>query len=286
MRGLLLKIFICLLFAGGAQAHDKKSKFNINDAVRGGEFVVLAKVTDISYAISKGDNSAEMLPHTFVTYQILKVIKGNPRQGNDKFTLRFLGGRGEQSSFLHPSNYPLFDIGDEDVLFIKGNTKAACPLYNCATGRFRAIQGAMYNEKGQQVVRTRGNAVDFGKFHSLPDIMTHKVSQTTLFLKEGPSDSEGKPEPDLPIGNQFTRDAFVSFVEGKIKRAFPPDVLDKWPKIPSADPRMPFVVKPVRELRGRARTDVPYKPIVPPSESDRFEESEFGKNQGNPVIKK
>lgn len=287
MRRILLSIiFIILGLAGKVFAHEKRAKFNADVAVRTSEFVVLAKVTDVSYRMSKGDNGAEMLPHTFVTYQIERVFKGNPRQANDKFILRFLGGRGDQASFMHPSNYPLFDVGDQDVLFIRGNLKATCPLHDCAIGRFRVIKGLMYNERGQQVVLTRKNELDFAKFQPLDEINTHKVSQTTIYLKQGPSESEGEPEPDLPIGRHLPVSDFTSIIQTKVKTLYPPDVLDKWPMIPSADPRVPFFVNPVREMKVRIPRALPYKPVVPPSENDLFEQREFEKNQGNPVIKR
>lgn len=285
-RILLGILFFIMVISETGFADDRREKFNANIAIRTSEFVVQAKVVDVAYGMSKGDNGAEILPHTFVTYQVEKVIKGNPRQANDKFVLRFLGGRGEQASFMHPSNYPLFDVGDEDILFIKGNLKASCPLHDCAMGRFRVIQGLMYNERGQEVVLTRKNDIDFAKFQSLPEIMTHKVSQTTIYLKQGPSESEGKPEPNLPIGKHLALSEFANFVQAKVKVLYPPDVLDKWPTIPSADPSVPFFVNPAREMKMRVPRLLPYKPIVPPSESDRFEQSEFEKNQGNPVIKK
>lgn len=266
-------------------AHNKRAKYNINASVRGAEHIVLAQVTDVSYAMSKGDNNSEVLPHTFVTYQILKVIKGNPRQANDKITLRFLGGRGNEATFMHPSNYPLFDIGDQDVLFLRGNARNACPLLRCGEGRFRSIQGLLYSDKGHEVIQTKRQEVDFGKHQALPEVMTHTVSKTTIYLKEAGRSSEGPPEAELPVGTQFKTEAFINYVNTKVKALYPPEVLDKWPMIPATDPRTPFVVKPLRDVRSRTVRDFPYKPVVPPTDADRLEQQRYEQNQGNPVIK-
>lgn len=238
MRNIFLALITIVMLGGTSSAYERKAKFNINTAVRGAQFIFYAKVVDISYGMSKEGKGYEVLPHTFVKFEIKKVLKGNPRQAQDKITLRFMGGRGEQALFFHPGEYPLFDIGDEDILFIRNNNKSGCPLLNCAEGLFRSISGKIYNDMGQQVVLTRKREVDFGVREKLQEVLTHQVSQTTLIRKDEESESEGKPEADLPIGEHFGTESFLGFVEGKVLSLYKRETLDKWPIFNSSDIRL------------------------------------------------
>lgn len=285
MRSIFLTIVLIIMMAMNAEAHTRRQKFNISSAIRSADFVFHAKVVDISYGMSKAGRGYEVLPHTFVTFEMKKVLKGNPRQAQDRFTLRFLGGRAEQARFFHPGEYPLFDLGDEEILFIRNNNKSGCPLVNCAEGRFRSISGRIYDDLGHQVVLTKKQDVDFGVMESLPDVLTHKVSQTTLIRRQVESDSEGKPEPGLPIGEQFSTERFLGFLDAKVSSMYSREALDKWPLIKSADIREPFFVKLPRQVVGKSRTPSNYSPIKKPTESDLLEQRELDKNQGNPVIK-
>lgn len=286
MRNIFLALITIVMLGGTSSAYERKAKFNINTAVRGAQFIFYAKVVDISYGMSKEGKGYEVLPHTFVKFEIKKVLKGNPRQAQDKITLRFMGGRGEQALFFHPGEYPLFDIGDEDILFIRNNNKSGCPLLNCAEGLFRSISGKIYNDMGQQVVLTRKREVDFGVREKLQEVLTHQVSQTTLIRKDEESESEGKPEADLPIGEHFGTESFLGFVEGKVLSLYKRETLDKWPIFNSSDIRTPFFVKIPNQVRGKSIVNKPYVPITKPSERDLRELRDLEKNQGNPVLNK
>src|SRR5262249_3148183 len=62
----------------------------------------------------------------------------------DKITLRFLGGTDGQGGFLWEQDAPRFNVGHEDVLFIRENGQRTCPLVNCEHGRFRVYRGGVY----------------------------------------------------------------------------------------------------------------------------------------------
>jgi len=122
------------------------------------ESVIYGTVTKVEYRMSTKKSAAdEILPYTFVTYEIREKIRG--RTDKDTVTLRFIGGPAGQGRFLTVTGVPLFNVGNEDVLFIQGNGKADCPLVNCEFGRFRVFQGRVYNSAGIPVTGVRKGRV-------------------------------------------------------------------------------------------------------------------------------
>lgn len=288
MSKLKLSLLV-LMFLGShyLEAHERRTRFNVNEAIRSADMIFLGTVVNVNYASSAGrGKEAEVLPHTFVTYQVQRLLKGNPKQAQDQITLRFLGGRGKEAEFLYPSDYPLFDLKDVDVVFVKGNTTSACPLVECANSRMRAIQELIFNERGQQVVFTRKQDLDFGKFEPKNEILTHQVSQTTIRAVLSKEESEGGPDPELPIGQQFNTQMLVAYLEAKVKAMYTPEQMANWPLVPSANIQQPFTIKPLRPLVPKSLRPVPRKPINKPTPADLLEEREFNKNEQNPVIKR
>lgn len=285
IKGCLL--LIALLSAHYLSAHERRANFNVDAAVRSADLIFLGTVVDVNYASSGGSAAeSEVLPHTFVTYQIQRLIKGNPRQAQERITLRFLGGRGKEAEFLYPANYPLFDLKDVDVIFVKGNTARSCPLIDCAHSRMRALQDVIYNDRGQQVVLTPKQQLAFGKFEQKEEILTHQVSQTLIKAVLSKEESEGGPEAELPAGRQFTTQALINFLDAKVKQMFTPDQLARLPIVPSANVQVPFTVKPLRTLRPKILRATPQRPVVRPTPQDLMEEREFNRNEQNPVIRR
>ncbi len=97
----------------------------------------------------KYGKSMEGILHTFVTYRIDTLISGNYSPKN--ITLRFIGGEERIGDVVHgliASNAPKFQKGQRDILMVKGNGLASCPLVQCAQGRYRLINGSVSSEDG------------------------------------------------------------------------------------------------------------------------------------------
>lgn len=139
MKRLTLSIAVVFLSmaAFSAQASPVPTKILADEA----DLVFKGKVTDIAYK-----NSEAGIPHTFVTYTISEVISGD--YSDRTLTLRFEGGIDEKGLAYLVSNLPTFDVGDEDILFVKGNGEMPCPLAGCTKGRIRIISGVLQDEHG------------------------------------------------------------------------------------------------------------------------------------------
>lgn len=120
-------------------------------------------------------NQTRPAPYTFVTYQVEQILKGELTES--AMTLRFAGGPYNNDEFTLVDGLPLMDVGDRDVLFVRDNGKDPCPLVDCSSGRFREIEGFIFNELGQSIELTEDNQIRFGKAVSLEDVQSHKMSK-------------------------------------------------------------------------------------------------------------
>ena len=64
------------------------------------------------------------MPYTFVTYKVTKVMQGSAGRS---LTLRFAGGADGRGGFVDVTGVPTFEVGDDDILFVKGNGSDGCP---------------------------------------------------------------------------------------------------------------------------------------------------------------
>lgn len=85
------------------------------------------------------------------------------------------------------SHVPLFDVGDEDVLFVKNNTKSACPLVGCADGRMRIIDSKMYDEEGYRIVAPKNlSTFTKGKCEASSIVDSHNIGNIPLRWEDSP----------------------------------------------------------------------------------------------------
>jgi hypothetical protein len=121
--------------------------------------------------------------YTFVTLGDLQVIHGQVE--GDALVLRFEGG--EVDGFritVHGS--PSFRPGERDFLFIRGNGFAVSPLVGFVQGRFKVVDGQIYDYAGVPIVEIRGDA--FVKVLERPSGI-------------GDSTQNATPSPEITAGN-------------------------------------------------------------------------------------
>ena len=292
----------------------------LEEAMRRAELVFEGEVIGITYANALddgvGDQSGEDaevhgLPHTFVTYRVDEVFTNN--HGGDTVTLRFAGGVDMQSGpdydILSVAQHPHFDVGDRDILFVKGNEHALCPLDHCSNGRYRVLRGpddsedALYTELGQELRLRTESAEEAHLFaighHSIEALLVSSFAMPDdeIVTLEAISDEEdGEDDPVLgassgtrlkhsfgPIeadGPPFSED-----LESVLGTRLAPDDLRRlirafveahpdfaWVPIASADPAQAFSL-------GRILADVAplsdgLDPEPPVRETDEIDEME------------
>ena len=138
------------------------SDTSLHSMVERSEAIVYGEVIDIVYRNSAPtENSPNGLPHTFVTYQLNKVLRGRIR--GETLTLKIPGGADGQGGVYNVTTAPQFASGQIDVLFIGDEDESGCPLVECVDGRFRVEGQRVYNGWGVPLVDAEKNLVFGGK---------------------------------------------------------------------------------------------------------------------------
>jgi hypothetical protein len=118
--------------------------------VRDSSLVVQSRVARIDYRMAgAGSDGRPGVPYTIVTYDVAEVLRGS--LPGRSVTLRYIGGPDGRGGFLEASEVPIFQVGDQDILFVRGNGESGCPLVDCADGRYRILDGAVYDGHGSPV---------------------------------------------------------------------------------------------------------------------------------------
>jgi len=122
------------------------------------EQVLYGRVVALEHALSADDGPDTMvLPHTFVTFEVLTPIKGGA--AGDLVTLRFLGGPwGDGTECISP-DIPRFEVGEEVLAFAAHNGEYGCPLVGGRHGVVRLEGDDPTVEEAVGLVRDRAWAV-------------------------------------------------------------------------------------------------------------------------------
>ncbi|SLN64950.1 hypothetical protein ROJ8625_03306 [Roseivivax jejudonensis] len=141
-----LVTFLMLPLAAPAQT----GAIPFEDAVARANLVFVGEVASIEYREPQDAPEGTDLPFTFVTYTVDRVLRGAWEDA--RITLRFAGGYSPSSGrvSLNPLA-PMFRVGNRDLLLVRGNGAAFCPLVGCGQGRFRIAEGAVYSSLGLAV---------------------------------------------------------------------------------------------------------------------------------------
>lgn len=101
------------------------------DLVQKSDYVVRARVKSLSNEIRL--HEGRELPFTLVELEVREVIAGTPPP---QVVLTLLGGQTSDGGELRVEGVPRFAVGDEDILFVRGNGTSFYPLKGVMHGRY------------------------------------------------------------------------------------------------------------------------------------------------------
>jgi len=137
-----------------AQAHSPiaaETSGELVGLVDAANLVVVGTVAEVRYVNARDPETKALVPHAVVTYRVERLLRGKVL-GEKSVTIRFIGGPDGQGRFLKVDGVPLFQDGDQDVLFLAGNGEDGnCPLARCEYGRFRISKERVYDTHGSPV---------------------------------------------------------------------------------------------------------------------------------------
>ena len=127
--------------------------------VRDANLILVGEVAALEYRLSEPDRAKVQVPQTLVTFKvIMPPMRG--KYSSEQLILRFPGGSDGMGRFVEVEGSPRFQVGDRDVLFIRGNgEKGGCALVECEWGRFRLLldealkQDRVYDALGRPLFR-------------------------------------------------------------------------------------------------------------------------------------
>ena len=237
-------MFFWFVVVLNVQAGDDGRPKSLDEKIATSNYIFRGEVIGVSYKMSEPGPSGQPLPYTFVTYKVNQEIKGGT--GSDTFTLRFFGGPIDEDNFVTSPHQPLMDIGEKDMLFVKGNGETTCPLVDCRQGRFREIDGVMFNDEGESIYMDSENRLQVGQAANLEEVNFHKMSDT-IRLEFARAELEGEDYgvetlDEIPAERGFRPDpsGFAAMIEDKVRVLQSPEELAELPKEASVDITQPF----------------------------------------------
>lgn len=187
----------------------------------------------VQYVLSApGGPEATRVPYTFVTYRINETLRG--QAPGETITLRFIGGLDTRDdTFMAPTITPTIEAGDEDIMFVTGNTELLVPLVGDLAGRFRIVDNQVYSEMGYAVVPGNAGDIDVGAQYRLQEVETVSFQNGAVLRMEFDSNIRQLPS------NAMTADTFQFLVRSAANQAGPAGpVVSADATIPVAAPSM------------------------------------------------
>lgn len=262
-KSKLLLLFYLITTAQLSFAQHYSDKPSLEQLAGDAELIFQGTLTDLQYR-----DSADGIPHTFVTYKVEEVVKG--LYDNPAITLRFVGGykdNGRSDVRLIVSHAPKFSPNEKGIMMVGGDNGASgsiCPLVACDKGRF-TLKGAYVTDVDGAVMSTDRSG---------------KLTYLSQAQAKGAQDS-----------TPMTRDSFIAHLRNIVasqKSLSSPATNKGRPSVYSADPHVPFV-GPQAKAEGPPREEPASSvPKIPQakgkSDFDRWEAEQLRLNGGNPVL--
>jgi hypothetical protein len=221
------------------------------ELVKRAELIFLGVVTRVDYRMSTLRTSADAKwPHTFVTFQTEKILKGKHTGLSNLFTLRLTGGVDLNGRFLRLEGCPDFDIGERVVLFVRRNERAFCPVAGWGQGRFRIVDGALFSETAREVwLSPSPSRLLLGPRRDLTEERVHQRGGNVYTTRvRGPKNPEALATTPAMIGTRLSVAAFANYVASVVNRVHTSLELSSLPPVRSAAIDQPFYVSTLSDV--------------------------------------
>lgn len=217
---------------------------NTSDLVHKADLIFEGKVVEVDYRTSDVLQAGDVaMPHTYVTYEITRNFKG--RSSQDKLiTLRFRGGPDDAGNTLIIPGVPLFQVGDQDIVFVRGNGVEISPVVGGNFGRFRISKDAVHSDAWQEIWLRSNGQLDQGNFNEDKKSVTLRIG-----IKEFTFETETKAEWTPPAdATKLTSVQFRKFLSDSVNQHYTPQALSSLKPVQSVQIHEQFAVgkaKPV-----------------------------------------
>lgn len=221
-------------------------KVTDQDLVRGADLIFQGVVTRIDHRKSAFRTQTDaVLPHTFITFQVERILKGRHTASSSPFTMRHLGGPDSSTSrYLQVKGCPTFDVGERVVIFVRLHERSICPIVGWSQGRFRIVNGAIFNDSGREVWLGPQRTLSFGPKHDLAEVRTHhRGGNVYMHRVSSPPKSEGPAVAPPTQGTRLSVAAFLNYIGGLVTSLHTTAELARLAPVRSAAPDEPFYMQ-------------------------------------------
>lgn len=207
-----------------------ESPSTLGEALVASDAAFHGSVVAIDYRMSEPDSAGASVPYTFVTWRVEHAFRGVEAGG--RYTIRCLGGPDGRGRALVVSTLPLFQVGDEDVIFARTDTTDACPLVGALYGRLRVEEGRVYDTFGSSLALGDEDRLTRVGWRWFP--AANHVDIGGVAVDRTPSSRE-------PLGEEGVELSTLVLALDDAAAA-----LDAAPLAPSADPSLPIQFQAAR----------------------------------------
>lgn len=200
------------------------SPSSLADSLEAADAAFHGTVVSTDFRMSEPDPSGASVPYTFITWEVEHGFRGV--EAGQRYTIRCLGGPVDGDRALFVSTIPVFQVGDEDVIFARTDNDDACPLVGAIYGRVRVEQGRIYDNFGASLEFADGDELVSVGWRYFP--RAHRFDVGGVEIERTPSSFE-------PVGAAGAPLAELVDVLGKAAL-----LLEEAPLAPSANPALPI----------------------------------------------
>src|SRR5690606_27297716 len=134
---------------------------------------------------------------------------------------------------------PRPDVGDRDVVFLRGNGRSICPLVGCGKGRLRLVGESVYDEEGRAFALRPDGAVRLGKTSESPAFARWEAAGIGR-VRGGIGDADVATGVEPPAGEEpaaaMPADALRTVLEKRVAALHSPAELAALRPVKSLDP--------------------------------------------------
>lgn len=274
---------ICLVFQINSSLATTVPHKNAHQLANEADLIFEGTVSNIEYDVEyrpTGNEDVSEIPITLVTYKIKEIIKGKT-ENPDEIALRFIGGPASDGRILTLDSSPLFDVGDNDIMFVKDNGTAWCPLVGWNQGRIRVIDDKVFSDMGQEVIQQDSGLIGLGAKRELSDVINNHVGQSNLKMISKKPQNETRSKTKALQGKHLNKTSYMKHIARLMNKSSKSSfkvVADAHSMVKSSK-RMAEPAKPLKTNDASTKSQSLKK-----TADDLIEEELVRKNNGNPVL--
>jgi hypothetical protein len=162
---------------------------------------------------------------------------------------------------------PQFEIGEKNILFLKGNERRMCPLLGWNQGRFIVVKDIVLSGDGRTVLQKPDGTLGYGPVDTKhwhppsprlgqPETVKQvSKSKDSADVSSEQATKSSQQEQQITTGKRLSYHHFVKYIKGQVKTLHTAQELKALKPMPSANIKERFYVPAARPVPLRLRNE-------------------------------